>query len=136
MAEPFGGPIKKNKTFFFFDYEGLRLRNQRTALATVPTAAMLAGNFSGLPVTLKVPARHASNAIVNNVINPAALTPAQLQAYQTGQAILALFPSPTQVTPAGKLPTNNYNFGQTAQDIRTFSRSNWITRSTKTITPT
>jgi hypothetical protein len=32
----FGGPIVKNKTFFFFSYEGLRLRQPRTTLSTVP----------------------------------------------------------------------------------------------------
>jgi Carboxypeptidase regulatory-like domain/TonB dependent receptor len=31
-----GGPIWKNKTFFFFSYEGLRLRLPQTALTTVP----------------------------------------------------------------------------------------------------
>jgi len=31
-----GGPIWKNKTFFFFSYEGMRLRLPQTAVATVP----------------------------------------------------------------------------------------------------
>jgi Carboxypeptidase regulatory-like domain len=32
----FSGPIRKDKTFFFFSYEGLRLRLPQTALTTVP----------------------------------------------------------------------------------------------------
>ncbi|HZQ25215.1 MAG TPA: TonB-dependent receptor [Terriglobales bacterium] len=32
----FSGPIYKNKTFFFFSYEGLRLRLPQTTLTTVP----------------------------------------------------------------------------------------------------
>jgi outer membrane lipoprotein-sorting protein len=32
----FGGPIVKDRTFFFFSYEGLRLRLPQTALSTVP----------------------------------------------------------------------------------------------------
>jgi hypothetical protein len=32
----FGGPILKDRTFFFFSYEGLRLRLPQTALTTVP----------------------------------------------------------------------------------------------------
>jgi hypothetical protein len=32
----FGGPILKDKTFFFFSYEGLRLRLPQTAITTVP----------------------------------------------------------------------------------------------------
>jgi len=48
-----GGPIVlgklyngRNKSFFFFDYEGLRVRQARTLTATVPTAAERQGDFS------------------------------------------------------------------------------------------
>ncbi len=44
----FGGPIWKNKTFFFFDYEGLRASNMSTYRAGVPSAAERTGNFSEL----------------------------------------------------------------------------------------
>jgi hypothetical protein len=43
-----GGPIIKNKTFFFGDYEGLRQGFPVTFLTTVPTEAMKAGDFSRL----------------------------------------------------------------------------------------
>jgi hypothetical protein len=50
-----GGPIDipklyngKNKTFFFFSYEGFRLRQDVTVATAVPTAAMRNGDFSGL----------------------------------------------------------------------------------------
>src|SRR5262245_19437049 len=43
-----GGPIEKNKTFFFFNYEGLRLRQTDTRTATVPTLAMRNGDFSAV----------------------------------------------------------------------------------------
>src|SRR5579864_8413980 len=36
----------KNRTFFFFDYQGTRIRTGQTFLATVPTDAMRQGNFS------------------------------------------------------------------------------------------
>jgi hypothetical protein len=42
-----GGPIRHNKTFFFFNYEGLRTRQTVTQYAFVPTPAQLSGNFSG-----------------------------------------------------------------------------------------
>lgn len=49
----FGGPIKKDKTFFFVSYEGLRqLSSVFFSGGTVPTAAERAGNFSGVVAAL------------------------------------------------------------------------------------
>jgi hypothetical protein len=39
----FAGPILKDKTFFFFSYEGLRLRLPQTTLTTVPDASFTPG---------------------------------------------------------------------------------------------
>jgi len=41
-----GGPIRKDKTFFFFDYEGTRSVQGLTSLAQVPTALEREGNFT------------------------------------------------------------------------------------------
>ena len=43
-----GGPIKKNKLFFFGDYEGFRNHAAGTGSASVPTALMRTGDFSEL----------------------------------------------------------------------------------------
>src|SRR6202043_3965064 len=43
-----GGPIRKDKTFFFFDYEGLRERDATNATAGVPTGAERNGDFGVL----------------------------------------------------------------------------------------
>jgi hypothetical protein len=42
-----GGPIFKNRTFFFGDYEGMRYRTQTVRQETVPSQAMRDGDFSG-----------------------------------------------------------------------------------------
>src|SRR5579864_111900 len=44
-----GGPMVKNKTFFFVSYEGQKTRKSLTQTFSVPTAAMRSGDFSGLP---------------------------------------------------------------------------------------
>jgi hypothetical protein len=43
-----GGPIKKNKLFFFAYYEGLRQASPGSTFETVPTSAEETGDFSGL----------------------------------------------------------------------------------------
>jgi len=42
----FGGPIIRNKTFFFADYQGTRIRESQTVISTVPTLQERTGNFS------------------------------------------------------------------------------------------
>jgi len=43
-----GGPIKRDRTFFFTNYEGLRRNQGRTTLITIPTPQMRQGDFSGV----------------------------------------------------------------------------------------
>jgi hypothetical protein len=46
----FGGPIRKNKTFFFASYQGTRIRNHLTFLSVIPMPAMVQGNFGSTAV--------------------------------------------------------------------------------------
>src|SRR5262245_13303006 len=43
-----GGAVVKDKTFYFFDYQGYKINQGATYLATVPSAKMRAGDFSEL----------------------------------------------------------------------------------------
>ncbi len=56
-----GGPIKKNKLFFFSSWEATRERLNFSSLYTVPTEAMRRGDFSALGVTLYDPMTGAAN---------------------------------------------------------------------------
>jgi len=46
-----GGPIVKNRTFFFGDYEGLRVRQATPFPEFIPTPAQISGDFSSSLVT-------------------------------------------------------------------------------------
>ncbi len=61
----FGGPIIRDRTFFFGDYEGLRIRQALPTLALIPTQPQLSGDFSSfLQLSSPVTAPNSSNVIV------------------------------------------------------------------------
>jgi hypothetical protein len=50
-----GGPIKKDKLFYFASYEGTRYRESSPTSMQVPTPAMKSGNLSASPTTIYDP---------------------------------------------------------------------------------
>ena len=54
-----GGPIRRDRTFFFADYQGIRLAQPQTITSTIPTVAqrnmLLTGDFSSLGATIYDP---------------------------------------------------------------------------------
>ncbi|MBZ5548066.1 MAG: TonB-dependent receptor [Acidobacteriia bacterium] len=78
----FGGPIRKDKTFFFVNQEFQRFRTTLTNSATVPTAEFKTGvfNYLGQPIDL-------TETGANNAYG--------LPLDPTAQKILALYPTPT-----------------------------------------
>ena len=70
-----GGRIWRDKTFFFGDYQGGRIRDGQTYLSTVPTVKMRAGDFSELTRVIYDPIAktpYAGNIIPTAQIDPTA----------------------------------------------------------------
>lgn len=90
----FGGPIIKNKTFFFINYQGDRFVTSLTNTSTVPTAAYKSGIFTytnpntGASQSLNVTGGGANNATTSG-LDPSI------------QQVLSFFPAPNTVNADG-----------------------------------
>lgn len=86
----FGGPVWRNRTFFFVSYQGTRDKRSRTATTTVPMPAMLNGDFGS--INIYDPSDVVNGARVqftNNIIPASRIDP-------VGKKIAALYPAPNQ----------------------------------------
>jgi hypothetical protein len=94
-----GGPVIKNKTFFFGDYEGLRFHAQSLINTTVPPDSYRAGNLSSVAGVIKDPlnggAPFPGNIIPTNRINPV-----------SAKVLEKLYPR--QITPGDRISNTNY----------------------------
>ncbi|HMC58919.1 MAG TPA: carboxypeptidase-like regulatory domain-containing protein, partial [Candidatus Solibacter sp.] len=79
-----GGPIKKNKLFFFYSFDGTRQRAGALGTYSVPTADMRAGNFSTSGTIIYDPLTGAADgtnrtAFAGGIIPPSRLSPQALK---------------------------------------------------------
>jgi hypothetical protein len=89
----FGGPLLGKKTFFFVNYEGLRLAQADAQILTVPTTAEIQGDFSMSGVKIYDP----TTAVKNPNYNPS---------LPTGPAN---FPYTRSQFPNNQIPINRIN---------------------------
>ncbi len=119
-----GGPIVRNKTFVFGDYQGIRLAQPQTATSTIPTLAQQhmveSGDFSALGVPIYNPYSTTTladgtvvrNPFPNNQIPASLLDPAAVKLFQ-------LLPNPTSSRAVNNFIFNPALTQQTDQfDIR------------------
>lgn len=96
-----GGPIVRNRTHFFFSYEGTRRRDGVTRILSVPTQAEVMGDFSHSTGKLLDPTNKqpfAGNRIPESRLDP------------VGSALARLYPVPN--VPGA--PSGNRNFNRNA----------------------
>src|SRR3984893_4149095 len=83
-----GGPIIKNRTFFFGDFQIFTSRQATTVQSTVPTPLMKTGNFTELPPTVhNSGVAGQAGCVAGNIVATNCLDP-------TGVKLVALFPDP------------------------------------------
>lgn len=87
-----GGPIRKDRTFFFGNYEGIRRTTGRAFLFSVPTELQRAGDFSQT---------RAQNGQLINIYDPLAVSPSG------SGSVRALFPG--NMIPANRVNTVSKN---------------------------
>jgi hypothetical protein len=89
-----GGPIKKEKTFFFGSYEGRRIvRGIVSQLVPVPTGADVGGDFSASPFSGTLTDNTVANILQNRSTCAADISAAGGAAPVAGTAYSAIFPN-------------------------------------------
>ncbi|MEO5926284.1 MAG: TonB-dependent receptor [Bryobacteraceae bacterium] len=111
-----GGPIQKNKTFFFVDWQGTRLDQGVVRTSTVPTTAQRNGIFTQAiydpKSTVQTGGVYSRTAFAGNLIPVTALDPATL-------AVVNRYPTPNVLSGTAEATANNYRrvgSDRTAQD--------------------
>jgi hypothetical protein len=111
-----GGPIKKNKLFFFGSFQGLRTRTQAVLNeATIPTTAERNGDFTALGTPIVDPTNVLTGAplttptgapcIANNIVAATCISPVSKSLLQ----YVPVTPSGTLITLAEE-PVNDYTY--------------------------
>ncbi len=101
----FSGPIRKDKTHFFFNYEGRRTKSGSTFIHNVPTAAEKTGDFSANPIVVRDPEAAGRPPFPGNRIPASRLDP-------IGASIAAAYPDPN----VAGATTGNANFRANGQN--------------------
>ena len=105
-----GGPLVRERTFFFVDYQGTRAAAGQTLVANVPTLAERSGNFSQSNLAAVDPA--SGQPLPGNILPQYYLNP-------IGVAIAALYPLPDRNAPGADFVSSpSLTDGQNQFDLR------------------
>ena len=117
-----GGPIRRNKTFFFYNYDGLRDRTSSVVTRNVGLPEFRTGNFSGatrdaggraVPVVIYDP-----NTGTGDFGNPRSTTPFPDNTIPTARFDSVAVKTATFIPKANRAPNNPFNFAGNWQQSR------------------
>jgi hypothetical protein len=122
-----GGPIKKNKIFYFVSYEGSYVRQSTGVYSEVPTASMRSGDLSKSTTPIYDPLTGAANGTGRTAFAGSVIPSSRIDAGIQAMLALNLWPNPnTPGTGAYGLARNFFSQGDSGQNRNQYdSKLTW-----------
>lgn len=97
----FGGPIRRDRTFFFINYEGLRIGQSITNATLLPTTAERNGDLSGINPATGQPFPAIINPATGRPFQANQIPPSDINPVSAALLARVPLPSPSSAAPAG-----------------------------------